>query len=378
MRYFDHGATSYPKPQVVVDAVVRALTELGGNPGRGAYRLAVETGRAIYEARRSCAHLLGVADTRDLLFLSGCTEGCNLMLRGLLGAGDTVVVGAVEHNAVVRPLALLERVGVRVVRARADADGTVTPDAVAEALAAGPVRAVVVQHASNVSGTVQPIADIARVAHDAGAVMLVDGAQAAGHVEVDVAGLGVDAYAVSGHKGMLGPQGVGMLYLRPGLEVEEIQAGGTGSHSESPEMPRERPDRYEAGTPNTPGILGLGAAARFLAENGPAQRARERELVNVLHEGVLGIGGYTVLGPGPGVERVPVLSVVPDRLTPGELAARLDREYDIACRAGLHCAPWAHESFGTLSTGSCRFGIGYGTDRDAVDELLSALRELAS
>lgn len=378
MIYLDHGATSWPKPGPVVDAVVRALTELGGNPGRGAYRLAIDTSRAIHDARGACASMFGIPNARDLIFVSGCTAGCNLMLRGVLRPGDRVVVGGMEHNAVVRPLALLERQGVQVVKVAADSEGFVAPGDVAAALARPPVRAVVCQHASNVAGTIQPIAAIAQIAHEAGALMLVDGAQAAGHIHVDIPALGADAYTVSGHKGMLGPQGIGLVYLEPTLEVEEILSGGTGGHSGSPEMPHERPDRYEAGTPNTPGIVGLGAAVRFLDEHGSEQRDLEQQLALTLHEAILGMGGYRVLGPPPGVARVPIVSVVPQAMTPSELAARLDRGYDIACRAGLHCAPWAHEALGTLETGACRFGIGYGNTSADVDALLSALRELAS
>lgn len=377
MIYFDHGATSWPKPAPVVDGVVRALNELGGNPGRGAYRLAIDTSRAIHDARAACASYFGIADARNLVFVSGCTEGCNLMLRGVLRPGDRVVVGGMEHNAIVRPLAALQRQGVEVVRVDPSAAGVVEPEAVAAALAAGPARAVVCQHASNVTGAIHPIADIARIAHDAGALMLVDGAQAGGHLDVDIPALSVDAYAVSGHKGMLGPQGIGLLYLEPQLEVEEILAGGTGSHSESPDMPCERPDRYEAGTPNTPGILGLGAAVGFLAEHGPGQRELEQHLVRVLHEGIVAMCGYRVLGSDADGPRVPVLSVVPEAMTPSELAALLDREYGIACRAGLHCAPWAHQMLGTLESGACRFGIGYGNTREHVDALLEALEELA-
>lgn len=370
--YFDHAATSWPKPPVVVDAMLRAMTR-GGSPGRAGHRLGIEASRAIFEARSACASLLGIPRARDLVFTRGCTEACNLMLKGVLRPGDRVVVSSMEHNSVVRPLAVLEGRGVQVVSVSAGQDGKVDPGAVEVAVAAAPTRAVVCQHVSNVTGTIQPLEQIVEVAHAAGALALADGAQAAGHLDVDLAALGVDAYATSGHKGLLGPQGVGLLYLDPELEAEGLTEGGTGGGSEAAEMPRARPDRYEVGTPNTPGIVGLGAAAAFLAQHGANLRERERLLTHRLLEGLLALDGYRVFGPAVGVPRAPIVSVVPQAGSPSELALWLDREYGIACRAGLHCAPWAHDTIGTRDTGTCRFGLGWGTTEADVDTLLEAL-----
>lgn len=379
VAYLDHGATSWPKPQPVIDAVVRALTELGGNPGRGAYAMALDASRAIFEARRACAQLLGVADSRDLLFQSGCTAGCNLMLKGTLKPGDRVVVGSMEHNAVARPLAHLARLGIEIAVVKADRTGLIDPDDVERAVRQEPTRAVVCQHASNLTGTIQLVGDLADIAHEHGAIMLVDGAQGVGHLEVDIAALGVDAYAASGHKGMLGPQGVGLLYLAPGLEADVQIEGGTGAGgSESLEMPAERPDRYEAGTANTPGIVGLGAAAGFLAGEGAAQRDLEADLARRLHEGILGIEGFRVLGPPPGVPRVPIVSAVHERVDGDRIAFVLDRTYGIAARAGLHCAPWAHDTVGTFECGAVRFGVGWGTTGAHIELALRALHEIVS
>ncbi|MBE0476352.1 MAG: aminotransferase class V-fold PLP-dependent enzyme [Coriobacteriia bacterium] len=375
--YLDHAASSWPKPPEVVEAVVSALTRYGGNPGRGAYRLAMASSRLIFEARRDLAALLHVPDPRDLLFTSGATEAANLMLKGVLHRGDRVVTTSMEHNAVSRPLNRLTSAGVEVVVVTAETDGTVDADAVEAAVRAAPTRAVACTHASNLTGSIQPVGDLADVAHAAGALMFVDGAQAAGHLPVDVAALGADAYAVSGHKGLLGPQGIGALYLAPHVDAEELLQGGTGAgRSEEPVQPLVRPERYEAGTPNTPGIAGLGAAARLLAERGEAQRAEERRLLRRLHEGLLGIGGFRVLGPGPDEPRVPVLAVTHERVDADQLAFALDRRYGIATRAGLHCSPWAHETLGTLATGALRFGLGWGNTEAHVDLALEALSEL--
>jgi cysteine desulfurase family protein len=377
--YLDHSATSWPKPPGVIEAMVAAMTESGANPGRGAYAMALAASRLVFESRRACADLLGVPDARDLSFVSGCTEACNLMLKGLLAPGDRVVVSSMEHNAVSRPLHLLSQAGVRVDVVQADATGTVDASDFERAVRAEPTRAVICQHASNVTGAIQPIADLADIAHENDALLLVDGAQAAGHLKVDLAALAVDAYAVSGHKGMLGPQGVGLLYLRPGLDAQELLQGGTGGgSSDQQDQPRGRPERYEAGTPNTPGIAGVGAAARLLIEHGEEWRAAEKELFRALKEGLAAIPGVTVFGPAPDEPSVPTMSLVSDRMDPDRIAFQLDRSYGIAVRSGLHCAPWAHRTLGTLETGAVRFGVGYGNTAEDVSTAVRALTELLS
>ncbi len=378
ITYLDHAATSWPKPQPVLDAVLRAMTEAGGNPGRSAHHLALAASRAILEARTDVAALLGVADARDIAFVPGCTAGLNLALKGLLAPGDRVVVGSTEHNAVARPLNALAQTGVRVDIVQADDAGRIDPDDVERAVAGAPTRAVVCQHASNVLGTIQPVGDLADIAHAAGAYLIVDGAQGAGHLKVDLGALGADAYVASGHKGLLGPQGVGVLYLAPGVEAIELTQGGGGSNSEEPVQPTARPDRYEAGTPNTPGIAGLGAAARFLSAEGDAIRATERRLARALHEALLEVPGMRVLGPPPAEERVPVVSVTHERVDADRIAFELDSRYGIAVRAGLHCAPWAHGTAGTLSSGALRFGIGYGVTQDDIDLAVRAIREVCA
>jgi cysteine desulfurase family protein len=377
--YLDHGATSWPKPPEVVAAVAEALTVYGGNPGRGAYRMAMATSRLIHTSRRDLADLLGVPDARDLLFSAGCTEAMNLVLFGLLKPGDRVIACSMEHNAVARPLNLLSDRGIKLVTVEADANGAVDAEEVEALVHAGPTRAVVCQHASNLTGAIQPIPDLSDIAHEAGALLLVDGAQAGGHVAIDLSTLGADAWACSGHKGLLGPQGVGVLYLAPSCNPEPFVLGGTGGGSSADEgAPLVRPDRYEAGTPNTPGIAGLGAAARVLAADAEACRREEGRLATRLHEGVLELGGFRVLGPPPGVPRVPLVSVVHERIEADRLAFALDRRWGIAARAGLHCAPWAHRTLGTLETGALRFGVGRGNTDDDIDLALNALATLVA
>lgn len=377
IRYFDHAATSWPKPPEVLAAVTYALTEAGGNPGRGAHTLALAAARTIAAARGSLARLLHVPDERDLIFTSGCTSGLNMVLKGGLKPGDRVVVSSVEHNAVVRPLALLAASGVEVVRVQADAEGRVDADDVERAVAAAPTRMVVCQHASNLTGVIQPVGDFADIAHDHGAVLVVDGAQGAGHLSVDLGALGADAYACPAHKALLGPQGVGILYLAPTFSPDELLQGGSGGRSEDVKQPDIRPDRYEAGTCNTPGVAGAGAAAEFLIANGHEIRTAEKELTRRLHEGLAALPGVKVLGPPPGIPRVPVVSIVHEHRSPDELAFALDRRYGIAVRAGLHCTPWTHETVGTLETGALRFGLGWGLTQDDVDLAIEAVAEVS-
>lgn len=376
--YLDHSATSWPKPPEVVEAVTGAFAEAGGNPHRGAHTLALAAARAILEARTSVAHLLGVPDPRDIAFVPGCTYGLNLALRGFLRHGDRVVVSSVEHNAVARPLARLAASGVKVVTVPADRTGLIDPDVLESAVMAGATKAVICQHASNVTGAIQPVGDIADIAHSAGAALIVDGAQAAGHMKVDIASLGADVYVTSGHKGLLGPQGVGVLYIAPGLDVRELVQGGSGGHSAGKEMPLERPDRYEAGTPNTPAIVGLGAAARLLQTSLGHLVVEEQRLTRGLMDGLDGIDGLRILGPGIGEERAPVVSVVHESIDADRIAFELDTRYRIAVRAGLHCAPAAHEAVGTLECGAVRFGIGRGVSEADIEVAVGAMREICS
>ena len=375
--YFDNGATSWPKPPEVIEAMAAAMREQGANPGRGAYPMALAASRVVFESRRACADILGVPDSRDLVFLAGCTEACNLMLKGLLEPGDRVVVSPMEHNAVTRPLHVLSQQGVVVDVVAADSTGLVDALDMERAVKAAPTKAVVCQHASNVTGAIQPIADLADIAHENGALLLVDGAQGGGHLDVDLAGLEVDAYAVSGHKGLLGPQGIGLLYLRPGLDARELTQGGTGgSSSEQDAQPQGRPERYEAGTPNTPGIAGVGAAARLLAAPGAEWRAEEQRLFRMLKEGLLAMAGVTVYGPALNEPSVPILCITHDTIEPDRISFLLDRRAGVAVRAGLHCAPWAHRTIGTLETGAVRFGVGHATTEADVRTALAALAEV--
>jgi len=375
--YLDHGATSFPKAPGVADAVRRFLLEEAGNPGRGGHRLTVAASRALEQARQLLADLLG-ADPERTLLGPGATFWINTVLSSWLAPGDRVLVSALEHNAVMRPLRRLEaRLGLEIAVAEgAPATGVPSAEEMARLAAASPTRLVVLCHASNVSGAVLPVADIAAAV--APVPVLVDGAQTAGSLPIDFPGLGAAAFACSGHKGLLGPAGVGVLLLADGIEVEPLVCGGTGSRSESEEMPEWLPDRLEAGTPNGPGIAGLGAACAWLSTE-TVEKVRERELraVGRLAAGMRAIPRVRLHGRDDGAESVGILSFTVDGVDSGELADRLDRERGIMLRAGLHCAPAAHRRLGTFPDGTVRVGIGPFNTEDDVDSLVDAVGEAA-
>jgi cysteine desulfurase family protein len=375
--YLDHGATSFPKAPGVADAVRRFLLEGAGNPARGGHRLTVAASRALEQARQIVADLLR-ADPERTLLGPGATFWINTVLSSWLAPGDRVVVSALEHNAVMRPLRRLEaRLGLEVVVAEgAPATGVPAAEEVARLAAVSPTRLVVLCHASNVSGAVLPVAEIAAAV--APVPVLVDGAQTAGSLSIDFSDLAAAAFACSGHKGLLGPAGVGVLLLADGFEVEPLVCGGTGSRSESEEMPEWLPDRLEAGTPNSPGIVGLGAACAWLAEQSVAAiHACEAGLVRRAAEGLAGIPGVRLHGWDPAAARVGILSFTVAGLDAGELGDRLDRERGIMVRAGLHCAPAAHRRLGTFPDGTVRVGIGPFNTDDDVDSLVNAVGEAA-
>ncbi len=375
--YLDHGATSFPKAPGVVEAMVRHLEREAGNPGRGGHRLTVAASRAIEGAREDVAGLLG-ADPERTLLGPGATFWLNTVLSSRLRAGDRVVTSALEHNAVMRPLrALTESRGVKIaVVDGKDSDGLPTPENFKIRVAEASTGLVVLTQASNVTGAVLPVAEIARAV--APVPVVVDGAQIAGSLPIDFSDFGAAAYVCSGHKGLLGPQGAGVLLLGTDFEVEPLVLGGTGSRSESEEMPRHLPDRLEAGTPNGPGIAGLGAACRWLVEHGvEAVAEHENRLTHRLADGLREIPDLHLHGWRDDAPHTGVLSFTIDGHDNGELATRLDREHGIMLRPGLHCAPAAHHRLGTLPNGTLRAGIGpFNTEAD-VDALIGAVREFS-
>lgn len=380
--YLDHAATSWPKPETVYAAVDRYQRELGAPAGRGAYAEAVQASQMVEAARRAVAALLQAEDARRIIFTFNGTDSLNLALHGSLdSAGGHVVTTAVEHNSVLRPLRKLEDAGrIEVSRVACDALGVVDPDDIRRALRPN-TKLVALTHASNVTGALQPVAEVGRMAREHGALYLVDAAQSLGEIPLSVRELQADLLAAPGHKGLLGPLGTGVLYIRPGVELRlaSLRQGGTGSHSEDDRQPEQLPDKYESGNLNVGGIVGLGAGIQWLNERGLAEVRRHAvALTERLLAGLSAIDGARLFGP-PAGGRVAVVSMTLEGLDCQELAAALDSAYRIQTRPGLHCAPAMHRALGTLeSGGTVRFSLGATTTAEEVDAAVSAVREIAS
>lgn len=372
MIYLDNAATTHPKPQSVYERVDAVMRDWSANPGRSGHAMAIEAARIIFQTRESIATLFRIHDPDRIVFTPNATGALNLAILGLLRPGDHCVTTNVEHNSVVRPLHALEEKGVMVSRVAP------APEAIADAIC-GRTRLVVVTHASNVIGTIHPIADIIAAAHARGVPVLVDTAQTAGCVPIDVAALSIDLLACPGHKGLLGPQGTGFLYIAPHLNVEPILFGGTGSRSDLEDMPDFAPDRYEAGTLNTPGIAGLGAGVGFLIEHGVEQvRAHELALLRRLMQGLAEIDGVKLHGDPDPERKTGVLLFTIDGVDPAEIGDRLDSEFGIAVRVGLHCAPGAHRVLGTFPEGGVRVSPGFFNTEQDIDRAVRAVAHIAA
>ncbi|MGN7358848.1 aminotransferase class V-fold PLP-dependent enzyme [Paenibacillus sp. SAF-054] len=375
--YMDHAATSWPKPPEVMQAMQDALMHAAANPGRGSHRMAVEASRVLFQTRRAISRLFQVHNPNDVVFTHNTTSALNLAIKGLLREGDHVVATMVEHNSVRRPLEYLKRtLGIQVEYIPVNSHGELDMMKLEAAVARRP-KLVVCSHSSNLLGSILPVAEIGYMAHKHGAVFLVDAAQSAGCMDMDVAAMQVDLLAFPGHKGLLGPQGTGGLYISPSIELEPLVHGGTGSQSEELEQPMVRPDRYEAGTPNTIGIAGLRAGVEKVMEWSVQQiYQHEWGLTQHIMEGLSDVRGVRILGPEKGAPRTGIVSFVSSEMDSSEIAFRLDREYGIAVRAGMHCTPLAHEAADTLATGAVRASVGSSTTVDEADQLIEALHAI--
>lgn len=377
MIYLDHAATSWPKPPEVIKAMNDFLERAGGNPGRSGHRLSVEAGRIAYDARESVAELFNAPDAMRVIFTANATHAINLGLYGLLRPGDHVATSAIEHNSVMRPLRDLEKKGIRLSVVPCAQDGSVNPGIMERALQPS-TRMIVVTHASNVTGTILPIAQISEMAHRAGALLLVDAAQTAGVLPIDVQSMGIDLLAFTGHKGLQGPPGTGGLVIGKGVSTEELEPGvrgGTGSRSEFEVQPEECPDRFESGTLNGPGIAGLGAGVRWILKGGiQAIRAHEMELTRMLIQGIKPLPGISIYGPAELKDRTAIVSFTAAGRRVSEVGLLLDEEFGILSRVGLHCAPAAHRTIGTFPEGTVRFALGAQT---TITEIHSAIDAVA-
>jgi len=376
MIYFDNACTSFPKPPSVVEAIQEYCLRVGSSPGRSGHRLALEASRLIFETRENLSQLFNISRSERVILTSNATEALNLAILGLLTDGDHVVTSSMEHNSVMRPLNNLLKKGIIDLSiVPCSEDGHIDLEALKRSVKKN-TRLIAINHASNVVGTIAPLEEIGRISGEI--PFLADVAQSAGAVPIDVEACGIDLLAFTGHKSLYGPQGTGGLFVREGIDLEPLRMGGTGSKSESWEHPDFVPDKYECGTPNTLGISGLGEGVRFILGEGIDKiRQHEMALTQRFLEGLEDIEGITVYGPKKSDEQTATVSINVKGREASEVGYRLDREFDIMTRVGLHCNPGAHRTIGTFPHGTVRLSMAYLNAQEEVSQVLEALRKIA-
>jgi cysteine desulfurase family protein len=378
--YFDNAATSWPKPSQVKMAMSRFMEEVGANPGRSGHALSVEAARIVYEAREALSALFHVNDSSRIVFTLNATESINLALKGLLKDKDHVITGSMEHNSVMRPLRDLEKKGIELTVVPCFEDGTLDPREVEKEIRST-TRMILLNHASNVTGTLLPVRETGKIARAHNLLFLVDAAQTAGAYPIDVERDGIDLLAFTGHKSLYGPQGTGGLVIGERIKEKEmtpLKRGGTGSRSEHEEQPDFLPDRFESGTPNGVGIAGLLAGVQFVLEKGVKQiRQEEMTLLEKLIIGLERTPHVNLYGPQRYQDRVATLSFRFLSVSPSNGASRLEKEFGILCRPGLHCAPSAHRTIGTFPEGTIRFGLSVFNTEAEIETALRAISLIA-
>ncbi len=382
--YMDNAATSFPKPLVVTEAMVRYANELGASAGRGAYAEAMETGAMIAECRRRLNRLFHGENHDHFIFTLNCSDALNLAIKGLIKPGEKshAICTHIDHNSILRPLnamvdaGLIEQTRVPV----GGKTGLVDPNEIRKAIRSD-TKLIAITHVSNVTGTIQPIREIGKIARENAVPFIVDAAQSAGHVPIDVQADCIDLLAAPGHKALLGPLGTGFLYIRPGVEkmLRTIREGGTGSVSEDDRQPNFMPDKYEPGSHNAIGLIGLSEGVKYVADQTVEKlMAHDLDLVRTFLEGVSNIEGLTYFGPQGVRHRIGVFTIKIDGYDPQELSAILESQFGILTRSGIHCAPLAHAAIGTLqSGGATRFSFGPFLSKQDVKFATDALGEIA-
>lgn len=378
MVYFDSAATSWPKPPEVWQAMQYFIQEIGASPGRAGHRRTVKANEIVDETRKLLAELFNIDDKKRIIFTLNATDSLNLAIKGLLRPGEHVVTSTMEHNSVTRPLYTLETYGVEVTKVPCDIQGNIKVEEIERAIRPN-TRAIVMTHASNVTGTVMPAAEVGKLAAKYNLYYILDAAQTAGFLDIDVKKLNISILTFPGHKCLMGPQGTGGLYIREGVPLLTLREGGTGSGSETPTQPDMMPEKYESGTLNAVGIAGLGAGIKFIRKVGLAKiREHEMNLTKYFLDRSLEIKGFQIYGHHDMHNRVPVVSFTIDGFTAGQVGTMLDKEYDIACRAGLHCAPDAHHTLGTFDGKLVRFSFSYFNKPKEVDYAINALKKITT
>jgi cysteine desulfurase family protein len=378
MIYLDNATTTWPKPENVYRVMDEFLRTKGGNPGRGSHSLALDAKEVVDETRELVARLIAAPEIKRVIFTSNGTEALNLGLKGLLRPGDHVITSSIEHNSLTRPLHKLEQGGVEITRLPPSEGGVVSAQALEEAITEK-TRLIAITHASNVDGAIQPIEEYGARARKHDVILMVDAAQTAGKYPINVQAGNIDLLASSGHKGLFGPPGTGVLYIGDRVDLEPLLEGSTGTHSQQEEQPVGLPDRYESGTLNSVGISGLGAGLKFIFDEGLDRiRAHEQQLTDMLIEGLSGIRGLNIYAAPEGAKQAPVISINIEGYEPADAGAILDQVFDIKVRIGLHCAAAAHKTLGTHPTGTIRLSPGYLNTIEEIETTLQALEKIAS
>jgi cysteine desulfurase family protein len=380
MIYFDNPATSWPKPPQVKEAMNRFMEEVGANPGRSGHFRSIEAARIVFETREALSVLFHVKDSSRIVFTLNATESINLALKGLLKPGDHVITSSMEHNSVMRPLRDLERKGIELTVAPCFDDGTLDAEEVERKIQSN-TKMVVLNHASNVTGTLLPVKEVGFIARRHGLAFLVDAAQTAGSYPIDVDRDGIDLLAFTGHKSLYGPQGTGGLVIGERIKEKEmipLKQGGTGSRSEFEEQPDFLPDCFESGTPNGVGLAGLLAGVQFVLGKGVEQiRQNEMALIINLIKGLKKIPQVKLYGPELQEDQIATLSFNFAHLSPSNGALRLEKEFGILCRPGLHCAPAAHHTLGTFPEGTIRFGLSAFNTEAEIETAIQAVSQIS-
>lgn len=377
MVYFDNAATTFPKPDIVYDRVMKVMKEYGANPGRSGHKLALKASREIFETRNLISKFFNTGNPMNIIFTFNCTESLNIGIKGILKPGDHVITTSMEHNSVLRPIKYLEKTGVESTIIKADEKGIINPLDIQRAIKSN-TKLIVTTHVSNLTGSIMPIKSIGEIAKENNIYYLVDAAQSAGVYNIDVQKMNIDILAFPGHKGLLGPQGTGGLYIRDDVDLDGMFQGGTGSISYSLEQPEIKPDKYESGTINAPGVIGLGEGIRYIMEKGIDNiRIYEEELTKHFIDEAMKIDGIKLYGPLDINKQGAVVSLNIRDVDSSEVSYLLDEEYDIAVRPGLHCAPLAHKTIGTFEQGVIRFSFGLFNTHKEIEYGIKALKEIA-
>ncbi|EEG78535.1 aminotransferase class V-fold PLP-dependent enzyme [Dethiobacter alkaliphilus] len=377
--YADHGATTYPRPPQVIDEMTHYMRDIGCSPGRGGYAKALDAARMVYETRHLLARFFNVPTPEQVIFTPNITYSLNMAIKGLLKEGDHVLISSMEHNAVVRPLtSLAGEKNISVEQLPCAADGSLDPRQVKKALRPQ-TRLVILTHASNVAGTILPVYEIGEILQQTNTFFCVDAAQTAGSEVVDFKALHCDYLAFTGHKGLLGPPGIGGLCLseRAVSVTAPLVEGGTGSRSEEETQPDFLPDKFESGTQNVPGIAGLAAGIRLINEVGRENIGKDKHRFTAQFlAGLAEIPEITVYGINDPDKMVATISINIDGIDNGDLSFMLEQGYGIMTRSGLHCAPLAHKTLGTFPQGTLRFSFGYKNTPEQINSILQALQEI--